>query len=169
MYLQGIVYSWLTIMLKKTYWNTVFQRIFTKIYQKRPQISTFNFAVKFKGTASRDFLPLSFCLKDSTWASYDRAKNGFTNFFVFAKIFYCKVRKIACPHSQWLHGQANFCGNKKISRNHFCLFIWGQDGFFKTKKGLTVQLKGHCYEIFHHYLFCLKNATWARYEQAKMV
>ena len=50
-----------------------------------------------KGTASRDFLPLSFCLKDSTWASYDRAKNGFTNFFVFAKIFYCKVRNTQVP------------------------------------------------------------------------
>ena len=29
--------------------------------------------------------------------------------------------------------------------------------------------KGPCHEIFDHYMFCLKDQTWAPYEQAKKV
>ena len=53
------------------------------------------FADRFSinATVSPDFRPLFFCWKDSTWNPYEHVKNGFTNFFVFAKIFDRKVRK----------------------------------------------------------------------------
>ena len=47
------------------------------------------------GTVLRDFYHF-FGLKDSTWAPYEQAKNSYTNFFVFAKIFAINMR----PHSQ---------------------------------------------------------------------
>ena len=41
----------------------------------------------FNGKVSKQNFNLVFWLKNSTWAPYEQAKRGFTNIFVFAKIF----------------------------------------------------------------------------------
>ena len=72
-----------------------------------------------KGTVSRDFRPLFFCLKDSPHMNWT-GKNGFANIFVFAKIFYrilSQNKKISSPCCRWQRRHANFLKVRKFS--HF--------------------------------------------------
>ena len=64
-----------------------------------------------KGTVSRDFRPLFFFHKKLQIGPHMNRKNCFTNFFVFVKIFDCKIRK-SRKRSRWL--RKHFSSGERI-------------------------------------------------------
>ena len=87
-----------------------------------------------KGTASRDFLPLSFCLKDSTWASYDRAKTVSRTFSFSQRYFIAKFEKSRVRIVNDYTDRQIFAETKKFRETIFACSYGAKMDFLKPKK-----------------------------------
>ena len=65
--------------------------------------------------------------------------------------------------------QSSFLRGKLIRHHGAVLGKLQERGAVKFYICVDKYLKGQCHEIFDHFFICLKDSTWAPYEQAKTV